>query len=75
MPKVATAPHACPNAAPVSIEGGFAAALRRWWNRLDEERRLRVTISSLQALNDRTLRDIGVERDDIVNVVRENRLR
>jgi len=68
MPKFATAPHATP----ALIGGGFAAALRRWWNRLDEARRLRVTISSLRALDDRTLKDIGVERSDIVDVVREN---
>jgi uncharacterized protein YjiS (DUF1127 family) len=75
MPKFATVPHASPHAGPALIGGGFAAALRRWWNRLDEERRLRVTINSLRALDDRTLRDIGVERDDIVDVVRENLLR
>lgn len=48
-----------------TIEGGFAAALRIWWERLDEQRRIRVTINALHALDDRSLKDIGLERGDI----------
>jgi uncharacterized protein YjiS (DUF1127 family) len=52
------------------IEGRFAAALRRWWNGLDERRRIRLTMHALRGLNDRTLKDIGLERGDIESAVR-----
>jgi uncharacterized protein YjiS (DUF1127 family) len=52
------------------IEGRFAAALRRWWQGLEERRRVRMTLHALQGLNDRTLRDIGLERGKIEPAVR-----
>jgi len=52
------------------IEGRFAAALRRWWQGLEERRRLRLTVHALRNLNDRTLKDIGIERGDIEPAVR-----
>jgi len=57
-------------AAATGIEGRFAAALRRWWRGLDEHRRLRVTVHTLRALSDHTLKDIGLERDEIEPAVR-----
>jgi len=52
------------------IEGRFAAALRRWWQGLDAERRIRITKRIVQGLDDRTLNDIGLRRDDIEAAVR-----
>lgn len=56
-----------------TIEGGFAAALRIWWQRLDEQRRMRVTVNALHALDDRLLKDIGLERGDIEAAVARRR--
>ena len=50
--------------------GRFAAGVLKWWNQVQEERRLRATMFTLHRLNDRTLRDIGLERDCIEPVVR-----
>ena len=56
-----------------TIEGGFAAALRIWWQRLDKQRRMRVTVNALHALDDRLLKDIGLERGDIEAAVSRRR--
>lgn len=48
-------------------------AVRLTWKAIETERRLRATIRELHVLNDRTLRDIGLERADIEARVRERR--
>lgn len=58
-------------AAPISR---LVTVTRTLWNKFQEERRLRTTIYTLHRLNDRTLRDIGLERDNIGPVVRSRYL-
>jgi len=53
------------------IHVAAAAGLLNAWRRLAREWRVRRTIETLHALNDRTLRDIGVERGHIADIVRE----
>ena len=62
-----------PGARPVktALVGRVGAAVLKWWNQVQKARRLRATIRTLHRLNDHSLRDIGLERDDIERVVRE----
>jgi uncharacterized protein YjiS (DUF1127 family) len=46
-------------------------AARTIWTAIQRGRRLRATIRELHGLNDRTLKDIGLRREDIEAVVRE----
>ncbi len=55
-----------PEQPPCAIE-----AARRVCMALERERRLRATIRELHGLNDRTLKDIGLQREDIEVVVRD----
>lgn len=48
----------------------LVAAARTMRNRIRKEQRLRATIFTLHRLNDHTLRDIGLERDNIEPMVR-----
>ena len=57
--------------APTSFLGRFAGAVADAFAAIDRDRRYRMTVEELRRLNDRTLRDIGLNRDDIENVVRE----
>jgi uncharacterized protein YjiS (DUF1127 family) len=50
------------------------AATRTLWNDFWKEQRLKVTIRTLHRLNDHSLRDIGLERDNIGPVVRSRYL-
>lgn len=47
------------------------AAFRTWLQRARLRRRIRRTVVSLEELDDRTLRDIGLRRDDIRSAVRD----
>ncbi len=68
MTHIVISPVARP--AKVALIGRLVAVTRTLWNKFQEERRLRTTIYTLHRLNDRTLRDIGLERDNIGPVVR-----
>ena len=68
MTHIVISPVARP--AKVAFIGRLVAVTRTLWNKFQEERRLRTTIYTLHRLNDRTLRDIGLERDNIGPVVR-----
>ena len=48
----------------------LASALARFWLRLLRERHARLMIDELQALDDATLKDIGVYRCQIESMVR-----
>lgn len=50
--------------------GRVAAALAGWWREVRLARRRAETAAALHRLNDRTLKDIGLTRDDIDNAVR-----
>lgn len=68
MPRLAFAPGSRPRTA--TPPGRLAAFLCRIWNAAQREHRLRATIRTLHGLNDRTLRDIGLHRGNIEDVVR-----
>jgi uncharacterized protein YjiS (DUF1127 family) len=53
------------------LVGRIAAAVMKGWDQVQKARRLSATINTLHRLNDHSLRDIGLERDDIERVVRE----
>ena len=57
--------------APTSFLGRFAAAVTDAFTAIDRERRYRKTVEELRRLNDRTLRDIGLSRDEIEHTVRK----
>ena len=59
-----------PNA-PTSFLRRFAGAVADAYAAIDRVRRYRRTVDQLHRLNDRTLRDIGLSRDDIEHVIRE----
>jgi len=63
-----------PNA-PTSFMGRFAGAVADAYAANDRARRYRRTVDQLHRLNDRTLRDIGLNRDDIEHVIREQSTR
>ena len=50
--------------------GRLVAATRTLWNIFQKERRLSATVRTLHRLNDHSLRDIGVERDNIESMAR-----
>lgn len=50
--------------------GRLVAATRTLWNRFQKERRLSATMRTLDRLSDHSLRDIGLERDNIEPVLR-----
>jgi uncharacterized protein YjiS (DUF1127 family) len=68
MTDIVNAPAARPARTPVVIR--FVAGVPALWRRWRKERRMRATINTLHRLNDRTLRDIGLERGDIEPAVR-----
>ena len=69
MPRLALASTTCP--ARATTLSRLLEAVQSVWTRLERERRLRATIRELHGLNDRTLRDIGLQREDIEAVVRD----
>ncbi len=58
----------------VLLIGRLVAATRTLWNSFQKERRLSATVRTLHRLNDHSLRDIGLERDNIGPVVRSRYL-
>jgi uncharacterized protein YjiS (DUF1127 family) len=56
------------------LTGRLVAATRALWNSFQKERRLSATMRRLHRLNDHSLRDIGLERDNIYPVVRSKYL-
>lgn len=55
--------------APVSATGGLVRMLGDWANRLAAHWVRREAIKTLQAMNDRELRDIGITRSHIEDAV------
>ncbi|KAB2847884.1 MAG: DUF1127 domain-containing protein [Hyphomicrobiaceae bacterium] len=58
--------HSGPAATP---SARILLAARSWWQRYRHKRRLKATILSLESLDDRTLKDIGLNRSEIESVV------
>lgn len=46
------------------------SVLTRFWSGIRHERKVRLTVLSLRALDDRTLKDIGIHRSQIESVAR-----
>lgn len=57
--------------APAATAGGFLGTLRSLWKPLLRERRIRKTVLELSKLDDRMLRDIGLNRTAIANAAAE----
>ena len=72
MTHIVFSPTARP--AKASLIGRLAAATRSLWNDFWREQRLRATMRKLHRLNDHSLKDIGLERDNIEPVVRSRHL-
>lgn len=62
--------HTDRNTAADAPRTGFAAGLAAVFRSIARQRRYRKTVSELSRLDDRTLRDIGLERDEIAYVAR-----
>jgi uncharacterized protein YjiS (DUF1127 family) len=69
MSNIILSPAARP--AQTGLVGRLLAAVPTLWGRFQKAWRLRATIRTLHRLNDHSLRDIGLEQDDIERVVRE----
>lgn len=63
--------HSARATAPASTVGGFLRALRGLWKPLARDRRIRKTVIELSQLDDRMLRDIGLNRTAIVSAAAE----
>lgn len=72
MTHIVFSPAARP--AKVPLIGRLVAVTRSLWNDFRKEQRLRATVRTLNRLNDHSLRDIGLERDNIGAVVRSRYL-
>ena len=53
-----------------SFVNGTAATLNRWWAAYLTWRLERATINTLSSLNDRELKDIGLDRSEIMRAVK-----
>lgn len=69
MPRLALTPATHPTRA--ALWHRLPETARQVFTDLERERRLRATIRDLRALNDRTLKDIGLQREDIAAAVRD----
>ena len=67
MRHLALAPATRP--ATAAVIDRLPAVVRRWWHNHQEKRRLRETAHILQGLDDRILRDIGLNRSEIESMV------
>jgi len=65
MPRLATPPES--HAVGTTLPARLMAAARIAWDAVQRKRRLRATIRTLHGLDDHSLKDIGLERHDIVN--------
>ncbi len=68
MTHVVFSPAARPAKAPLISR--LVAVTRALWNRFHDARRLKATIRTLHRLNDHSLNDIGLERDNIESMAR-----
>ena len=55
--------------AAVSAGSGFTEAVRRAWHEYEHKRENRKAVARMQAMSDRELKDIGVERWQIEQAV------
>lgn len=67
MISIAEATQPCDVAPPAAIR--LSQRLKARWQAFRLRRRLRATLFTLQALDDRTLSDIGLDRSEIESVV------
>jgi uncharacterized protein YjiS (DUF1127 family) len=58
---------------PSHDDGGLAVAISRRFRAWQERRARRVTVETLNALDDRTLSDIGLARSEILSIVNDRR--
>ncbi len=72
MTHIVFSPTASP--ARILLMSRLVAATRTLWNDFWKEQRLNATMRTLHRLNDHSLRDIGMERDNIEQVVRSRHL-
>jgi uncharacterized protein YjiS (DUF1127 family) len=61
--------HTLTTAASAAYRAAAAAHIRTWWQAFVRRRRLRKTAGILESLDDRTLKDIGLDRTEIPSVV------
>ena len=54
--------------ATATVMDRLSAAVRSWWHSHQEKRRQRETIRTLQVLDDRMLKDIGLNRSEIESI-------
>lgn len=69
MPRLAFASASRPGRA--AALNFILRAARTAWTMIQRELRLRATIRTLHELDDRSLRDIGLQREDIERAVRD----
>ena len=55
--------------ATAAVMDRLPAVVRTWWHNHQEKRRLRETAHILQGLDDRILKDIGLNRSEIESMV------
>jgi uncharacterized protein YjiS (DUF1127 family) len=60
---------------PINWLARMASTVARFWSHRCQEQHVRLMSAELQALDDRTLKDIGIYRCEIESVLRVNRLR
>jgi uncharacterized protein YjiS (DUF1127 family) len=66
MLHLALVPMARP--ATTTLTHRISAIARTWWHSYRQKRRVRATVRILQGLDDRTLKDIGLDRSEIESV-------
>ena len=74
MSTISNAPAAAQGRAGHPWTGRPAAALKRWWAAFMTWRLERAAIIQLSSLSDRQLRDIGLDRSEIMGAVRNYRV-
>ena len=70
MSASSSAPAAAQGTTGHSWTGRLAAALKRWWIAFITWRLERAAINQLSSLSDRQLKDIGLDRSEIMGAVR-----
>ena len=64
-----------PQVAAKGLFGRLGAAVSGAYAAFDRERRVRITLGHLRRLSDHSLRDIGLARDEIEHVIRDQSAR